>query len=306
LLRKLVREFREGDIALALRRAIPIIRPGDHAAPVTPVRANWLPWHGAVYSLGELLRRPGRGEAIPIRMARDKVIRELMEEYRKAAEQAIKQGDFRRAAYIYGVLLQDDRLAASALARGGLHHDAAIIYASKLNDRAAAAQAFEAAGEFDRALELYKQLGQHERAGDLLRRIGEEEAAVAAYLAAANELATRSVNHLGAGRLLLEKARRVDLAIGQFRTGWQKRPAGNSTQCGLELARLHADSGEIGGFRQVLDQADAMFDSPGYPFDGHFYSEIVRMAGEPSLEAIAEEVRDRALQATARALRRGL
>ena len=44
LLRKLVREFREGDKALALRRAIPIMRPGDGVAPLIPVRANWLPW----------------------------------------------------------------------------------------------------------------------------------------------------------------------------------------------------------------------------------------------------------------------
>ena len=306
LLRKLVREFKEGDKSLALQRAIPIIRPGDGSTNQIPVRANWLPWRRAVYSLAELLRRPSRGEAIPIRMARDQVIRELSEEYRKAAEQAIREGDFRRAAYIYGVLLQDDRMAASALGRAGLHHDAAVIYANKLNDRAAAAQAFEAAGEFDRALELYKQLGQHERAGDLLRRLGEEEAAIAEYLAAANELATRSVNHLGAGRLLLEKAQRADLAIEQFRTGWLKRPAGNSTQCGLELARLYAGSGEIDRFRAVLDEADALFDSPGYPFDSHFYSEIVGMAAEPALEAIAEEVRDRALQATARSLRRGL
>jgi tetratricopeptide (TPR) repeat protein len=306
LLRKLVREFREGDTALALRRAIPIMRGGDSVTPFVPVRANWLPWRRAVYSLGELLRRPGRGEAIPVRIARDQVIRELMEEYRKAADQAINQGDFRRAAYIYGVLLQDDRAAASALARGGLHHDAALIYASKLNDRGAAAQAFEAAGEFDRALELYKQLGQHERAGDLLRRIGLEEAAVAEFLAAANELAARSANHLGAGRLLLEKARRPDLAIEQFQTGWRKRPAGNSTQCGLELARLASGSGEMDRFRQVLEEADAMFDCPGYPFDGYFYSEIVRMADLPPLKSIAEEVRDRALQATARSLRRGL
>ena len=61
--------------------------------------------------------------------------------------------------------------------------------ASKLNDRSAAAQAFEAAGEFDRALELYRGSASHERAGDLLRRIGEEDAAVAEYLLAANELA---------------------------------------------------------------------------------------------------------------------
>ena len=264
LLKKLVREFREGDKALALRRAIPIVRPGDGLTPFMPVRANWLPWRRPVYSLGELLRRPGRGEAIPVRIARDQVIRELMEEYRKAAEQAVKQGDFRRAAYIYGVLLQDDRMAASALARGGLHHDAAIIYANKLNDRAAAAQAFEAAGEFDRALELYKQLGQHERAGDLLRRIGEEEAAVAEYVAAANELATRSVNHLGAGRLLLEKARRVDLAIEQFQTGWQRAACGKldavRPRAGAAARRAAARSTDSG---RLLDRSRCDVRRPG-------------------------------------------
>src|SRR5262249_50740080 len=152
LLKKLIREFREGDKERALRRAVPIISPRDRLNPLIPGRAKRLPRRSGVYSLSELLRRPGRGEAIPVGMARDRVIRELMEEYRKAAERAIREGDFRRAAYIYGVLLQDDRLAAGALGRGGLHHDAAVIYESKLNDRAAAAQSFEAAGEFDRAL----------------------------------------------------------------------------------------------------------------------------------------------------------
>ncbi len=243
---------------------------------------------------------------IPVRMARDDVIRELMEEYRKAAQEAVRQGDFRRAAYIYGILLQDDRMAASSLERAGLHHDAAIIYANKLNDRAAAAQAFEAAGEFDRALQLYKGLGQHERAGDLLRRIGEEEAAVAEYVMAANELVGGAANYHLAGRLLLVKARRRDLAIEQFESGWQRRPALNSTQCGLELARLHAGSGSIDAFRGLLEQADAMFDTPGFPFDGFFYNEMVRLADDPALESIAEEVRDRALQATARSFLRGL
>ena len=306
LIKKLVREFREGDKALALERAIPIMRPGEGFPAWIPVRANWLPWTRAVYNLAELLRRPGRGEAIPVRMARDDVVRELMLEYRKAAEEAVTRGDFRRAAYIYGILLQDDRSAASALERAGLHHDAALIYTNKLNDRAAAAQAFEAAGEFDRALDLYKRVGQHERAGDLLRRIGEEEAAVLEYVAAAHELSTVAANHLGAGRILLEKARRVDLAIEEFRSGWQRRPAGNSTQCGLELARLHAGRSQAAAFRRLLDEADAMFETPGYPFDGYFYNEIVRMADDRALEEIAEEVRDRALRATARSLRRGL
>ncbi len=177
---------------------------------------------------------------------------------------------------------------------------------NKLKDRSAAARAFEAGGEFDRALALYREIGEHEPAGDLLRRIGEEESALKEYVLAAEVLSSKWANHLNAGRLLLEKARRVDLAIEQFQTGWSERPARNSIQCGFELARLHAGKGEIDRFRRLLDEADAMFDGPGFPFDGHFYSEIVRIALEPPLEAIALEVRDRALQATARALARGL
>ena len=303
LLKKLVREFREGDPARALKRAIPISRPGE---PTIPVRANRLPWSRAIYNLAELLRRPGRGEASPVLLARDHVIRELMEEYRKAAERAVSQGDFRRAAYIYGVLLHHDRMAASALERAGLHHDAAVVYANKLNDRAAAARAFEAAGEFDRALALYRGLGQHEPAGDLLRRIGEEEAAIAEYLLAANLLATGSTNHLAAGRLLLAKARRGDLAMEQFQAGWDRRPAANAMLCAVEMARLHAARGAIEPIRNLLDQADALFESPLSSFDGSLYDEMVRMAAEPALEPFAEELRDRALSAMAGSLRLGV
>ena len=49
-----------------------------------------------------------------------------------------------------------------------------------------------------------------------------------------------------------------------------------------------------------------MFETPDYPYDGYFYNEIVRMADDPAIASIAEEVRDRALQATARSFRRGL
>jgi hypothetical protein len=63
LLRKLVREFREGDPERALRRAIPITAPGDRTQSS---RANQLPWSRAIYSLGELLKRQGRGEAMPV------------------------------------------------------------------------------------------------------------------------------------------------------------------------------------------------------------------------------------------------
>ena len=45
---------------------------------------------------------------------------ELAKEYRKAAEDAERPGDYRRAAYIHGKLLGDFATAAHLLCKGGL------------------------------------------------------------------------------------------------------------------------------------------------------------------------------------------
>ena len=305
LLRKLVREFRDGDPAQALRRAIPFAKPDELTVPA---RALWLPFGRAIYNLGELLRRAGRGEAMRVLPAQEDVLRELAAEYRKAADRAVKQGDFRRAAYICGILLRDDRAAANAMQRGGLNHDAAILYLKKLNDPGAAAQAFEAAGEVDRALALYRQLDRHEPAGDLLRRIGDEDTAVAEYQLAADALAALSpADHLGAGRLLLEKARRPDLAIEHLQAGWRRRPAENAALCALELARLHGERGAIGPIHTLLDQADGFFDSGGSDSEAAgFYNGMVAICGTQALAPFADDVRDRVLLSLARRLRQGV
>ena len=120
-------------------------------------------------------------------------------------------------------------------------------------------------------------------------------------------LASESANHLDAGRLLLEKARRVDLAIEQFQTGWQRA-------AGEELDRSVASS-----WRGCMPTAATSTDSGGCSTrptpcltPRAIRSTVIsttkscEMAEEPALEAIAQEVRDRALQATARSLRRGL
>ncbi len=228
----------------------------------------------------------------------------LAQEYRKAAERAVEQGDFRRAAYIYGYLLRDDRTAARVLQRGGLHYDAAMIYLKKMNDPVAAARAFEAAGEVDRAIELYRQSAMHEAAGDLLRRIGEEQEAVSEYAKAAAILACGlPPDHLGAGRLWLEKARKPELAMEKFRDGWARRPEGNAVLCALEMARLHAEKSALGPIIALLDEADAFFAMPDQAFRGFFYDEVTRLALLPSMEGSADDLRDRVLESVARKLR---
>lgn len=306
LLRKLLEEFREGDPAKALRRALPLLPPDE---PSAPSRLASLPWSKAVYNLGDLLRRhrPGRGEANPALRAEPSLVDVLAEEYRKAAQRATEQGDFRRAAYIHGFLLRDDRKAASVLQRGGLHHDAAMLYLKKLNDLPAAAQAFEAAGAVDRAVELYRQLGRHEAAGDLLRRIGDEDAALVEYAAAAALFTSASPpDHLAAGRVWLQKARDSQRAFAQFQRGWARRPEGNAALCALELARFHASQGALAPIVTLLEEADAFFEAPGQPYNGFFYSEVARLASLPSMAAAADDLRDRVLESMARKLRHGL
>jgi tetratricopeptide (TPR) repeat protein len=306
LLRQLLREFRDGDPAKALRRAMPITRPDE---PAVPTRLAKLPWARAIYNLGDLLRprHPGRGEVNSVLPAEPNLMYVLAQEYRKAAQRAAELGDFRRAAYIHGFLLRDDRQAAGALQRGGLHHDAAILYMKKLNDLTAAAQAFEAAGEVDRAIALYRQMARHEAAGDLLSRIGDEEAASVEYAAAAALLSDSSPpDHLAAGRLWLQKGRNPDRAIEQFRNGWARRPEENAALCALELARLHAGRGTLGPIMTLLDEADALFDSPGQPYNGFFYNEVTRLASLPGMEPRAEDLRDRVLESMVRKLRQGV
>ncbi len=307
LVRKLLHEFREGDPSRALRHAFSMAPSDSRHRQVG--WGNRLPWSRAIYSLMELLSGPARGQPVGVWRARPDLVDELTREYRKAAEQAIRQGDFRRAAYIYGKLLGDDRMAAHSLQRGGLHRDAAILYLKKLNDPVAAAKAFEAAGAADRAIELYRQHGQHEAAGDLLRRIGEEDAAVAEYLRAAEHaVAAVPPDYHASGLILNLHARRPDLAIEHFRKGWDRRPAHNATLCALELALILGGRGEIGSIRRLLDEADAFFRSVGSDRDADtFYNTTTLMAdAAPALAPYAEEVRDRALLTLAWRLRTGV
>ena len=110
------------------------------------------------------------------------------------AEEAVKRGDYRRAAYLLGVLLRDLRGAANVLKTGGRYRDAALLMRDRLNDPVGAAATFELAGDFDEAARLYVLSGQDVMAGDLLRRIGDETRAEVSYrLAASKLLSTTSI-----------------------------------------------------------------------------------------------------------------
>lgn len=298
-LRELLRLFRLGNLEDALRRALPLGDGGGRGG--TPYTGQNLPTHSLLYSLSSLLG--GRGGPVSIWYGGADVQAELSKEYRRAAEEAIRKGDFRRAAFIYGKLLSDYRMAANVLMQGCLFHDAAVLYLSKVNDRRAAARAFEAAGEVDRALELYRLLEEHVLAGDLFRRIGEEELAFAEYQQAAERMA-KAGNHLGAGDLMLMKAESPEHAREYFQLGWNHRPDGTAIPCGLRLARIHGEARAFPRLLALVGEARAHFARPGDEVGAEqFFNELATLAERPSLAEVRDELRDHALMGLALKLR---
>ena len=302
-LRELLRQFREGEIDKALRHALPLNGPGGRGG--APSTDGKLPTVDPTYSIRALLAS-GRGSN-GLWFGGFDVQAELVREYRKAAEEAERQGDFRRAAYIYGKLLNDFATAAFVLIRGGLHRDAALIFLNRLKDIRAAAREFEAAGEVDRALLLYRQHRFHAEAGDLLRRVGEEDEAVDEYTWAAEALASESEAPLGllaAGDLLKDRARRPDLALAFYARGWAARPSTVAVACSLRMAAIHADSGEAGPLLALVAEADSLLRGSGPEAPAvEFYNEVATLAARESLAEARDEILDRCLMGLAAKLR---
>jgi hypothetical protein len=299
-LRELLREFREGDRDRALRRALPL--GGNEDRGRVPSTGWTLPFHNLLYSLANILGA-GAGAAAMWFGGAD-VQAELAKEYRKSAEEAVRQGDARRAAFIYGKLLRDYRMAAETLMRSGLYHDAAILFLTKVGDTAAAARAFAAGGEIERAVKLYRQCGQHVEAAELLRSAGEEEAALAEFRVAADKLVASPGGHLAAGDLLRGRAHRPDLAIEYFEEGWARRPEANAVPCALRLADLYAGDAKSHRLLGLLDRADAFLrDSGSETTAGQWYNEVVQLAEREQLADLREELRDRARLGIAAQLR---
>lgn len=301
-LRALLKEFREGNAERAMRHALPLNDPA-HLRGAEIDRGASLPTHNLKYTLDDMLsgndRGPGR-----VWIGGQSLINELAREYRQAAEQALRQGDHRRAAFIYGKLLHDYRMAAHTLLRGGLYRDAAAVFLARLGDTRSAALALESAGDVDGALKLYRSNADHVAAGDLLRKIGEEEAALGEFQIAAERLASSNAGPLAAGDLLISKTGRTDLAQRFFQAGWNERPARNAILCAHRLAQIFADQGRVRDLFDFLAEADAFFLAPGQDqAAGLFYNELVCLADVPRMAEAREDLRDHALMSLATKVR---
>ncbi len=280
-LREVLRQLQSGDIEKALRRAP--IAVGDPDQPARVGTDARLGNRDPRYSLRDLIG--SGGGAATAWLGGGDIWNELAREYRRLAEEATARGDFRRAAYLYGVLLRDLRSAANVLMAGGLCRDAALLFRDRLNDPLAAANAFERAGDHDEALRLFEKYGHFEKAAELLRRLGDEDRAVEYFVRAADQLAGRG-HMLGAGELVRAKAGRRDLAIGYFRRGWVGIRA-ESVTCGERLLDEHLVAEDLSAVNALLFEAETNLADRASDA-GHFFNYALRV-GERVLPA---ETRD--------------
>lgn len=103
---------------------------------------------------------------------------ELQQRYEKAALQAIAEGDYKKAAYVYAHLLGDLSRAAKTLENGKHYREAAAIYKDHLNNKSMAAECLEKGGLLNEAIALYVDMGNYEKAGDLYVKTGQSDKAI--------------------------------------------------------------------------------------------------------------------------------
>jgi len=294
-LQQLLKRFRDGRTDEALRHAVPI---GEPSRGGRIYNSDRLPTHSLLWSLSGLF---GGGGGAPSIWAggNPETWRDLIAEYRRAAEAAADRGDFRRAALIYAKLLGDFRAAAEVLSRGGLHRQAGNLFRDKCRQLDRAAREFEQAGEHDEALRLYRDAHLYLEAGDLLRRLGDEEAAIAEYHQAAGRAIELRKDYVEAGDILLKKTGRADLASAYFALGWGERGtslgnAQNALPCAERLIEIYAFAESRDEFWVLLTEAEDWLREPGWAHDaGRFFNKVAALAELPHLAPDRPEIRDR-------------
>ncbi|MCD0480049.1 soluble NSF attachment family protein [Chryseobacterium sp. LC2016-29] len=105
----------------------------------------------------------------------------IRNKYEELAEKYIAEKDYTRAAKVYMNLLNDNYRGAKTLEDGGFYNEAAVIYLKKLKNKSEAASCFEKAKQYQKSIELYKELEQKEKVGDLYIQINDAKNANSYY-----------------------------------------------------------------------------------------------------------------------------
>jgi tetratricopeptide (TPR) repeat protein len=155
----------------------------------------------------------------------DNTVRLLNEQYRRTAQDLIKNGDHEKAAFVYLKLLKDAPLAADTLENGGLYAEAAALHLKYNNNKKKAAECYAKGKMYSQAIELYKELNEHEVTGDLYMLISRREDAFE-YYGMVIEAHQTAGKYIAASLLYRNKMNDVTSAQGMLLDGWKQNHDG--------------------------------------------------------------------------------
>jgi len=165
---------------------------------------------------------------------------QLSARYRELANRELQLGRYRRAAYIFGELLNDLHAAANALKQGRHFREAAVLYRDRLNQPLEAARCLEEGALWSEAIELYLEEKEFEIAGDLYIKLNQPELAEGQYRIALQEQRRRNLP-LNAARILRDKLNSEGEALQELANGWPH--SSQAVDCANELFLRYAELG---------------------------------------------------------------
>ena len=142
--------------------------------------------------------------------------------YRDAANREIQLGNFDKAAYIFAKLLDDQISAAQVLEQGGKHLEAALLY-ERNNQEFDAARNFVKAGDFTKALEIYKKHNKLDSVAQLYTQLGREEEANQVWRDEIERL-NESGSFVAAAEMMIDKFSESQEAIDLLESKWPNAP----------------------------------------------------------------------------------
>lgn len=202
-----------------LQYAIPLDEKGTGRGSIDGFGAFTLSKRWGNFSLGRSGGSRGRGGSGGIDLGDD--FFRIRQQYMKTAEELIRNGDFREAAFVYLKLLKNYLLAAQTLERGGLYTEAASIYLKHLDDKRMAANCYEKANNLVEAIDLFKELKMFEKVGDLYLQLDNQEAAMLHYEMVVETYVENS-QFLKAGMLVKDKMEDLSRSRDLFLQGWSQ------------------------------------------------------------------------------------
>ncbi|MEM9822598.1 MAG: hypothetical protein AAF985_16065, partial [Bacteroidota bacterium] len=132
----------------------------------------------------------------------------------------IKEGKYRKAAFVYLKLLKNPRLAAQTLEQGQHYQEAASLYLKRLKDQVKAAECYEKGRCYQEAIELYKALENFEKVGDLYSLLQDREKANYYYLLVVEQCREKR-QFFRASILYRDKINDLELAKAVLLEGWR-------------------------------------------------------------------------------------